>query len=528
MKTFLLKLILLAVFMYSLSYNLTFIFGKTYFLTFDQGRDLIWSYNQVLFGKPSLIGPWGSIEGIFFGPLWFWLLGLALLLSGGDPIGAALLNMIVVYAAGVVLFILLKKINYHTALVGSILFFASPYMRSLAEYPFSQHLLPLLTLGFLYFLIAYFQKKKQYLLFLSSLCVGLMFHAEPPTAMYTLIPLLFMLITKNRSKHVLTGWFIVGMGLVVTLLPLIIFDVRHDFVQTKALMSYISGENHSYSDVPPLVDRVKQRPTALFQLFLDSLVPHTTIWLGVVVLGLLAWFGGQKKVSPNSSLYLKISGFYVVSFFLIASLLPVEFKQFYLDGMMVVLMLMMAIIAGSLIDATSSKKRVLLFVVYVYLLTSPAEFVRSPQSRLEVFHVSPSIYANQSRVIDWVYQESGGNGFNAYAYVPQIYDYTYQYLFAWQGIKKYGYLPQEYSYLPGKAQYVQMKDEFLASNQKLVKPSKGMTFLIVEAGDQASYAKADWLGQFTPDKFQLIKNTYLPDGTEIRQLIPIDPENVTL
>jgi len=106
-----------------------------------------------------------------------------------------------------------------------------------------------------------------------------------------------------------------------------------------------------------------------------------------------------------------------------------------------------------------------------------------------------------------------------YSYVPQVYDYAYQYLVGWKGLKDFKYLPKEYSYLPNKVGYVQMKEEFIQKNIDKVKETKGLTFLVLETGEQISYSKSYWLNHFSNTNYTFIDQVVFEDGTEVRMLI---------
>ena len=90
----------------------------------------------------------------------------------------------------------------------------------------------------------------------------------------------------------------------------------------------------------------------------------------------------------------------------------------------------------------------------------------------------PSNLRNELNAIDFAYQHAQGKNFKAYAYLPSVIDYPYQYLFWWYGLKKYGYTPADYAYLPNKPAYISNKDAF---NFPLVNgDNSGLVFLIKE------------------------------------------------
>lgn len=90
------KYIIIAI-LISLTISITSIVNGIFPITFDQGRDWLWVKNQFDLGRPSLVGPAGSIRGVFFGPLWFWLLAIPHAISHGHPLAMTLFNALIVY-----------------------------------------------------------------------------------------------------------------------------------------------------------------------------------------------------------------------------------------------------------------------------------------------------------------------------------------------------------------------------------------------------------------------------------------------
>ena len=46
-----------------------------------------------------------------------------------------------------------------------------------------------------------------------------------------------------------------------------------------------------------------------------------------------------------------------------------------------------------------------------------------------------SVYRNQLKVVDYVFEDAKDNQFKYVVYTPPVHDYTYQYLFSWRGDK---------------------------------------------------------------------------------------------
>ncbi len=120
---------------------------------------------------------------------------------------------------------------------------------------------------------------------------------------------------------------------------------------------------------------------------------------------------------------------------------------------------------------------------------------------------NPGLLFNQLAAVDWIYTQAENQGFRVYNYTDTFYDYPYQYLFYWHGLKKYGYLPDEYAnyplspkelYVPGYLNYQEPK----RSGEKT-------SLLIIQAATNGE-ANADWLEKFR-EHFNLINSTQIGD-----------------
>ncbi|HKY73988.1 MAG TPA: hypothetical protein VJ246_01595, partial [Patescibacteria group bacterium] len=96
------------------------------------------------------------------------------------------------------------------------------------------------------------------------------------------------------------------------------------------------------------------------------------------------------------------------------------------------------------------------------------------------------------RVVQFVREKANGKPFSSYHYVPDIYDYSYQYLYLWDAWNGRP-LPQEFSYKPGETAYIPEKVEILqVLPTSSAKPEK--IFFIVEKPGNKDFLAA-WWGQ---------------------------------
>ncbi|GAG06631.1 unnamed protein product, partial [marine sediment metagenome] len=153
---------------------------------FDMGRDMIWTRDIVVLKKPYLIGPWGSISGVFFGPFWYYFLSVPFILSGGSPIASVLAVCFVNLAAIFIGYQFGKEIKNKRLGILIAFFFAFSRSQIAASFTaFHANLLPFTTLLFIYSLYKLKIKQKEILyLPLAGFLASLNFHLEPAAAIF--------------------------------------------------------------------------------------------------------------------------------------------------------------------------------------------------------------------------------------------------------------------------------------------------------------------------------------------------------
>src|SRR3989344_7001751 len=162
---------------------------------FDFGRDLIWVRNMVELKRPTLIGPWGSLAGVYFGPLWYYLLAIPYIIFSGDPRGPVYLTLTANLTVLVLGWLWLKKLDLKLGLIFALLVAISPHNINLSTFAFHANMLPLTQLLFLYGLY----RRDSRGLYPSPLISSPNLYFEPATGIFTTLTLLiFTLLHIKR------------------------------------------------------------------------------------------------------------------------------------------------------------------------------------------------------------------------------------------------------------------------------------------------------------------------------------------
>src|SRR3989338_4372970 len=182
---------------------------------------------------PRLVGQVTSTDGIFVGPFFYYLLVPFYLLFNMDPIGSAYFPLLV--AAATILsyyFVLSKLLNKQIGILAAFL-----HSIGWSTIGFDRWMVPTITtklwaIWYLYALIL-ISRGKFCGLALLGLLIGLIWHvhlALLPTLLA--VPVALLLSKKIPPKK----WILFALiAFVLSSLPLVIFEIKHNFIQFNAL-----------------------------------------------------------------------------------------------------------------------------------------------------------------------------------------------------------------------------------------------------------------------------------------------------
>lgn len=441
--------------LFALATRLPHIWGYNIPFSFDHGRDALAVLDLIKNHSLKFIGPWTSIQGLFFGPGWYYLLVPGYWLLNGNPLAGPLTMQII---SLVTIGLAYKYLGVYEA----IIFATAPVfiMTSIsAANPF-----PMVLIGLL--LIISLEKKWPPVW--TGLILGLGFHFSSALAILWLLIIPFFVKLKRWPKF--------SLGLFVTFIPQILFEIKNNFLEVRSLANYfIAGESQQITP-----GKIKIVTSSIMHELGLAVLPDF-VWLkyfclGLLVVGLTIAIKRRKIkfVWPEVGLFLLIP---TIGFWFL------HYNVWYVYGLLPV-----AVAAVGRILRSAPK-----IITYSYLGLLIIGAIKIP-----VHQTGAAFLPIKLQAINYIYDQVQGEPFSSYQYLPNIYDYAYQYLYFWQGFNGRP-LPMEFSYKPGELSYVSEKPSLLSRLHPFDfaqgSGEPGKIFLIIEKPENVwHYPLQSWLG----------------------------------
>ncbi len=460
MKIFLLSGILLLGFFLRAQETLS---GNYLFLK-DQGRDLLAVKSLVVDKKPTLIGPYTGLQAVFQGPLYYYLLAVPFMISDGNPqlvmwlmLAASMIAIPLIYIIGKNFF------SQEAGLFAAFLLSVSPAAAAAATFIWSPFFALPLSLGVLYW---YFSWKRNGLrrdLVYLAVGMGLLFHFEIAFAFPFALVILFLLMLPGGRYRVkiLSSHGLILLGVIfVFLSPLLLFDVRHNFITSRSVLRLLTGSMQGLSGGEPygkvMLDHLAHFIIQSKSVFTTQTTPRD-IFSFLLLIGSLSYgmFGKSPKIKNLIVM--------VPLMFAVYLLYPFQIYDWYLVGLFPVYALLAGIFFAWL--WMRSFGRIIACVVIILLLQQSGV-------RLKQLYDVPD-YGGTAKIqgkldaIDRIYQDASGEPFNILVFTPVVLTDAYDYLTWWYGSRKYGFLPG--------------------------KEKKGLVYLLIEPDPSKPWTYNGWL-----------------------------------
>jgi 4-amino-4-deoxy-L-arabinose transferase-like glycosyltransferase len=366
---------------------------------YGHDQDLIgWTVRDVVENHHfRLIGQETSNLGVFIGPLFYYAIIPFYLLTGGDPLGGVILSTIVGLFSIFSFYWIFKRIwNEKIGLIG-----ATIYAFSFLTVMTDREIVPttpvmLWSVWFLYVLWALYKGKQRQGFLITGILLGTIWHLN--LALMLLIPLLPLSLFLSRKR---IEWKAVLLGLIPLVLlsiPLVFFEVRHNFSQTHALIESLTTPK-TYGTAAttgsPKLDRVMQLVTKnVNRLFVGELpfIPGNAILL-ILIIGSFVLVSKRKLDKPIGL----ILGLWVILFLGFFTFNSINVSEYYLNGMNVI---WIAIASVGLFELWQSEewKHLALVMICVFIGINGVRFFTQP--------LNESGYIQRKAVVEFIKEDA--------------------------------------------------------------------------------------------------------------------------
>lgn len=370
-------------------------FMRTYQLVarygYDHDGDLAsWIIKDIVVDKHlRLVGQLTSASGIYIGPLFYYALIPFYFLTRMDPVGGLGFSVIIGTASLFSLYYVVNKLHGRKTAMTTTLFYAGSYILASTD----RAVVP--TTPVMLWSIWFYYAVSAGNLYLSTFLLGLVWHIN--LALGLLSPLVFF------RKYSLKTWIIAGLIFIITSTPLITFEAKHDFIQTRSLISSFS----THGITPNYSKKFKQ--VILYSARnINNIVGLNNNYLlpAILLLGLL--LHTRRRIFAGWILL------YVIFF----TFHPIILSEYYLNGLNILWLLAM----GLIISRLPRFQAIVLLAVFIGL-------------NLHLFLSSSGNgngYVERKNLVTYITANAASQGFPciAVSYMTSPgYDLGYRYLF---------------------------------------------------------------------------------------------------
>lgn len=424
-------------------FRLQGLINNTFAFTYDVGRDMLALDQIVRLHKLPLIGATTGLQGVFYGPTWYYLLTPFFILFGGDPRGILFIIILSGVATALLGYLFGTSVGGgRLGLLLATLISLSPVLIGISSQIWNPNPIPFFIVCALYIVALISLNKKSNLYILGAvfgILLGIIFDLEIVFgSLFILATILFLVWSRLFAQKKMALLAVLG-GFLLIQLPRIAFEMRHSFLMTNKFFQGLASPMQASLFTTHF--NVVRAFKVLFNLWTDTLMGQIPL-LGFFAIIITVYFllRSFRKAANIEKTIINYSILTIAVYFIGFSFLNHDVESHYYVGLPVVF-----IVLFSMAVYLASKYQKIRFIEFACI----AVFLIANINRLnivETFHKSTwkgdaSVYRNQLEVVNYIYRDAKGRPFNYITYTPPIFDYPYQYIFRSVGKNNYGYLP---------------------------------------------------------------------------------------
>lgn len=447
----------------------------------DQGRDVLIVKDMARNFNFPFIGPPTSVGNIYLGPLYYYMMFVPMALFNLNPVSAAVMNALIGVAT-VFLIYYLGKVWFGRVggLAASFLYAVSPVAINYSNFSWNPNPLPFFALLSI-FGIYRVEKTGNFLWFIltgACLAAALQMHylaliLIPVVAILWIHEVWYKKYYKKPIKNLILGTTLGKAAFLILMSPLFIFDLKHNFLNFKAVAALFSESNTLGGDIFSNLSKI---PEIFSYNLIGRYMTGENIYLSLLVSALIIYALIKGKRSfPNL----------VLGIWLIVGLIGISFYQNEIyDHYLLFLSPAPFLILGSL---ANSKIKWLIFLLvitlgFINLQNSPLN--KAPNKQLE----------RTIKIAKYIIEKSGGRDFNFALLSENNYDPAYVFY-----LDEFGHKPKQ---VP-----VEKTDQlFVVCEDKMCDPTHDEKYELAAYG----MSKIEWQENF--EGLKIYKLTPNPTG----------------
>jgi len=206
----------------------------------DEGRDALVVKRMIVDHDLTLLGPTASVGGFYLGPVYYYFMIPAMILSGLDPVGPAIMVALMGIATVAILYLVLRDwFGPFPATIASLLYALSPGIVTFSRSSWNPNPMPLFSLLALVLLSYSIRQKKLLLTFASTLCFGIAIQLHYLGLLLAPVLAAITLIQAPRKTWlklipVEIFGFLAGASMYLA------FEIRHNFPNIRSVIEFIN------------------------------------------------------------------------------------------------------------------------------------------------------------------------------------------------------------------------------------------------------------------------------------------------
>lgn len=407
------------------------------YMTFlgDEGRDAIIVRNLLVKADPILIGPGTSVGGMYLGPLYYYFMAPFLLFANFSPVGPAV-GVALLGVATIYLVYLSGKdwFGEKAGLFASGLFAISPTVIIYSHSSWNPNIMPFFALLSVYSIWRVWKLKEYNWLVVTAVSFAFVLQSHylgvllgPVLFVYYCLSVYGLRATSYKNKNtqhithnLITRSLIALLMFLFLMSPLLLFDVRHDWMNSRAFYKFVTVRQETVS-IRPWTAIPKSYP--IFEQINASMLtaknePAGQIVTILIIISILIFIVKNKEKIIHSTYYMLL--LWLISGIIGFGIYKQHIYDHYFGFMFAIPFLLLGVFVDNRIKLKNKIINLFIILGTLYLIVinlKESPLMQTPNNQMK----------RSENVANKIIELSGGDKFNIAVVAERNYEGGYQY-----------------------------------------------------------------------------------------------------